>query len=132
MEKAESPGEDGPVPFRGLEGRRQPELERVHRLHIVVAVDQYGRRALRALALAVDDAVPRGGDDLAADAHALQLGEQPARGALHVFLAIRIAADAGNLQEIQPLFPLPGGARPNRLDHFLHVKTSLSVGRRPM
>jgi hypothetical protein len=41
-----------------LEGRRLPQLERIDRLHVVVAVEEDGRRTLGAEPLGVDDGMP--------------------------------------------------------------------------
>ena len=51
-------GEKLPVPHRRLERRRLPLLQRIHRLHVVVPVDEERRRAFGAAPLAVDDGIP--------------------------------------------------------------------------
>ena len=45
------------VAYRGLEGRRDPLVQRINGLHVVVAVEEDGRRALCAEPFAVDDGI---------------------------------------------------------------------------
>ncbi|MEJ7666445.1 MAG: hypothetical protein WKG07_46485 [Hymenobacter sp.] len=47
------------VANRRLERRGRPQVKRIDRLHIVVAVEQDGRRARRSEPLAIDDRMPR-------------------------------------------------------------------------
>ena len=58
-----SAGVDLAVADRRLEGRRLPQVERIDRLHVVVAVEQNRRRALGAEPVAVDDRVARRVDE---------------------------------------------------------------------
>ena len=46
-----------------LEGRRLPEIDGIHGLHVVVPVEQNGRRARRMQPVAVDDRIARRVDE---------------------------------------------------------------------
>ena len=52
-------GVDLAVADRRLERRRLPQVERIDRLHVVVAVEEDRRRARRAQPVAVDDRIAR-------------------------------------------------------------------------
>ena len=83
------------VADRGLERRRLPQVERIDRLDVVVAVEQDRRRALRRQPVAVDDRVARRLDQpdvLHADP--AQFVGRPFGAAAHVGLMLRQRADA--------------------------------------
>ena len=89
------------VANRGFERRRCPELERLHRLHVVMTVDEYRGLARSAEPLTIDDRMPGGGkqlDILQSDrAHVVS---NPLRASLHVLCVLGIGADAGNRKEL--------------------------------
>ena len=79
-------GVDAPVAHGGLEGRRGPEVERLGGLHVVVAVDQHGRRAggrPAAIRRGRSGVRPWDGSPPRARPQRRDSGE-PLRGALHV------------------------------------------------
>ena len=80
-----------------LERRRLPEVQRVDRLHVVMPVEQDGRRACGAQPVAVDDGMPGRLDQpdvLQADP--LHLVPRPLGAAPHVRCVLWQRADAGN------------------------------------
>ena len=83
-----------------LERPALPQGERVGRLHVVVTVDQHGRRFRTGFqVLTVHHRVPRGGEDLhVLEAQRLDLPRRPLGGALHVRLARRVGGDRGQAQ----------------------------------
>ena len=74
--------EDVAAPHLRLEGRRFPLIERIGRLHIVVAVEQDGRLARRAQPFGVDQRVALAFDQLGRKSGGLQLarGQNRRRG----------------------------------------------------
>lgn len=83
------------VPHRRLEGRRAPGPERLGRLHVVVAVDQDGRRGRGAQPLGCDHRMAAGRTDRnpLETGRAEPLGDEPRRQ-LDVRLVGRLGADA--------------------------------------
>ena len=131
-----SPGIDvrtlGPLLDRGLEGGRLPQLQGIHGLDIVVAVDEHrGRVRPGVEPVRVDQGVPLGGDEghvLQADG--LHVIRQPAGRAEHVLLVLGQGADAGDAQPLLELLQLGlFGFLQVALDGFpVHVSSSV-VGR---
>ena len=83
-----------------LERRRLPQIERVDRLHVVVAVEENRRRARRAEPVAVDDRIARRVDEpdvLQADA--AHLVGAPFGAPLHVGRVLGQRADARNREK---------------------------------
>ena len=73
------------VADRRLERRRHPEIQRIDRLHVVVAVEQDRRRVRRAEPVAVDDRIARRVDETdVLQADAAHLVGAPLGAALHV------------------------------------------------
>src|SRR6185503_12893678 len=94
------------VPDLRLERVRLPELERVRRLHVEVAVAEDGRRALRArrradLADRERLAVPV--DDLAFTARGADEVPHPLAGTHDVRRMLRVGADRGDAEELGEL-----------------------------
>ncbi len=88
----------------GFKCRRGPEVQRLGRLHIVMAVEEDGRFAGRAQRFAIDERVHfRGQDFDVVEARGAQLFGDPLRGALDVRLVLGLRADAWNPQEFVEL-----------------------------
>ena len=88
-----------------LERRRLPQLQRIGRLHVVVAVEQHVRRALwRALVVADHHGVPRRRHHLGIEADVLELARAPIGRLAALRLVFGIGGDAGNADQLeQPL-----------------------------
>ena len=91
------------VANRRLERRREPGLQRLGRLHVVVAVDQQGRFARRTEPFGVDDGVPLGGDQLGFQPHRRQVVADEVGRSPSVGVVIRLGADAGNPDQVLEL-----------------------------
>jgi hypothetical protein len=80
--------------FGRLERRVAPFVERVGRLHVVVAVEQH-RGLVRAgpHPLGIDQRVPGGGDLLGGESGRLHLGHQPVGAAVHILPVGRVGRD---------------------------------------
>ena len=97
LSSAAPPGVDLPLTHRRLERRRLPLVDGVHGLHVVVPVEEDGRRALGVQPVAVDDGVAGRLDQPdVLEADPLQLGRRPLRAAGHVGSVVRQRADAGD------------------------------------
>ena len=93
--------EQQPILPDRLERRRRPEIQRVDRLHVVMAVEQDGWLAGRFEPVGVDDRVPGCLDHLGIlEAHPFVLLGQVARGAANVIGTLRAARDARDPQKI--------------------------------
>ena len=76
---------NAPIAHRGLERRRVPQLEWFHRLDVVVAVDQVGRRRRPGAAPLTDhDRMAFGLDDFGAQSGLQESASQPLRRPPHV------------------------------------------------
>ncbi len=109
------------VAHRRLERRRGPLLDRIHRLHVVVAVDEDRRRTRSAEPLAVHDWMPwRLGQVHVLQPDLAHLGRRPLGTAPHVVAMLGERAHAGNgqvgRQLLQEAFPV----RVDEVDHFVH------------
>ena len=84
-----------------LEGRLDPLLERVHRLDVVVAIDEHRRGTLGVEPVGIHDRVALRGRDLdVLQPGSLQpLGEEPG-GRGHILAMLRQGADGGDAQEL--------------------------------
>ena len=83
---------DASVAHRRLERRRGPQLERLGRLHIVVAVDEHrGRAGGRFAPFAENHGMARGGKDLGVETGGAEIVGHPLRGALHVGVVLGCA-----------------------------------------
>ena len=77
------------VALGGLEGRRNPFVERIGRLHIVVRVAQHSRLAGSVQPVGVDQGMALGGDDLdVLQSDAPQVAGHKVSGLLHVGLVL--------------------------------------------
>ena len=93
-------GEHPAVDHGRLEGRRLPQIERIDRLDVVVAVDQGGRRVGRAQPVAVHDGMTRRVRHLdVVDADPAQVVRDPLRGAPAVGGVLRKGGDARDPEE---------------------------------
>ena len=90
-----------------LEGWTLPQLDGVHRLHVVVAVEENGRLVFRFEPLAVDERMPvfqwLDEPDLL-DADGAELVGDELRGAAHVVVVLVQRADAGDAQQRLEVF----------------------------
>src|SRR5207302_9989967 len=77
--------EDLAVSHGRLERRRRPQLERLGRLHVVVAVDENGGRALRLSPFADDDRMSRGRVDFRRDRKSTRLNSSHVKISYAVF-----------------------------------------------
>ncbi len=91
----------------GLEGRVAPLLDRVHRLHVVMAVEEDRRLAGRAQPLAVDERMAAGVDALGGETGVTHALEQPVAGSVDLGLVGRIGGDRGDSQEVLELAEVP-------------------------
>src|SRR3990167_8679592 len=104
-----------------LPGRREPLVERLGRLHVVVAVEEQGGFAGGVQPLAVDDGMAGGGDELHfLQADALHLVGHPLRSALDVSLVFAARAHARNRAELFQLVEVTIVAALNGVNHLLH------------
>ena len=84
-----------------LKGGRAPEIQRVGRLHVIVAIDQDGGPARMGLPFGMDDRVTGRGHHLrAGESGREQLIAQPAGRSLHVGLVFCLRADAGDAEKL--------------------------------
>ena len=96
-----SPSEYAPVPHRRLERRRLPELHRVHRLYVIVAVHEQGRQIGIHDVFGNDDRLPFGLDDLdRGHPRTPNVVSYPVSASLDILRMPRLGADAGNRQEL--------------------------------
>ena len=110
------------VADRRLERRRLPQLQRIDRLHVVVAVEQDRRRAGRAEPVAVDDRVARRVDQpdvLQADPP--HLVGAPLGAALDVAGMLGQRADARNREQRLQLLEIAFAVDVDEVDDVVHV-----------
>src|SRR5690606_6101545 len=111
-----------------LEGRRGPELERLGGLHVVVAVDEYGRRVRAGAApFADDDRVAGRALDGGLERGLAHAGGEPLGGALHVRLVLAARADAGDAEELEQLVAEAAEVRVDVLVGVAHFVCPLRV-----
>ncbi len=104
-----SAGVDVAVAHGGLEGRALPELQRVGRLDVVMAVTKNGWLALGVQPIAIDQRIAIGRNDLdMLDAGVFQAIGDEVGGSLDVGLVLGQSADAGDAEKILKLFEEAG------------------------
>ncbi len=109
------------VADRGLERRRFPQVHRIDRLHVVVAVEEDGRRAFRAQPVAVDDRIAWRVDQAhVAEADAAHLVGGPLGAAADVGGVLRQRADAGNREILLELFDVAVAVGVDEVDDLVH------------
>ena len=88
----------------GLEGRGLPFIQRVDGLHVVVSIDQRGRKRGVDHALGIDGGMARGLHQLGSlKANLERLGDQVFRVAAHVGRMSGVGRDAGDPEELDEL-----------------------------
>ena len=118
-------GEDATVANRWGEGRRDPLVDRVDWLDVVMAVDRHGRRAGLTEPLGGDHWMAAAGHlrDLDLHPHPRQSLGNPAAGTASVVIVPPERADAGDGEELEEvalgLFPTGAGAFECLLEHSL-------------
>ena len=87
----------------GSNGGERPQVDRVGRLHVVVAVEQHVRRARCALVLVVGDdhRMPRGRHDARVEPEVAQLVGAPVGRLLAARLVGRVGRDAFDTQQLE-------------------------------
>ena len=91
-------GPDPSVTDFGLERIAGPEVQRVHRLHVVMAVDEHGA-PIRQMGVAGDDhRVFRSFVEFCCEAEICEFGEQPIGTSTHI---IRVPRIRGNTRETE-------------------------------
>ena len=97
-------GEDLAVSHLGLEGWRAPFLEGLGGLHIIVAVDQDGRRIPSSTTPFPDYYRVFGRfKQLYVEPRPRQVFGQPGRGSASVTVVLALGADGGNAEEVEQL-----------------------------
>ena len=95
-----APCVDAAVADGGLEGGTVPQIERLRGLHVVVPVDEDGRRiGARSPPFAEHDRVAGGGERLGVQARALELAAHPLGGLLRVPVVLGLGRHGGNAQK---------------------------------
>ena len=84
----------------GSNGGRDPFVERIGRLHVVVAVDQHDRLAGHRRRLGIDERMAGRFDQFGRQAQLLELRRHPLGRPAHVAGVARIGADAGDAQQV--------------------------------
>jgi hypothetical protein len=104
-----------------LERRRRPLVERIHRLHVIVAVEQDRRCTGRAQPVAVDDGVAGRVDQAdVLHADALQFLRRPLGTAAHVAGVLRQRADAGDREVLLQLVDVAIAVHVDEINHAFH------------
>jgi hypothetical protein len=102
-------GIDVLVTFGGLEGRRNPFIERLGRLDVVVGIAEGGGLAFGVEPIAIDQWVALGLDDLdILEANAVEFVGDELGSLANVVPMFFFGADAGNAKEIFEFFEEPG------------------------
>src|SRR6266849_7548649 len=92
------------VTHGGLESRRGPKIERLGRLHVVVAIEKNRGFAGSFERFRVDERVKIGRDNFNRfKARGTEIVRDPAGAALDIRLVFALGADAGNAQEFAKL-----------------------------
>ena len=116
------------IAHRRFEGRRLPEIQRIDRLHVVVTVEEDGRRSLGAEPVAVDHRIPGRLDQpdvLHADPPHLVGG--PLGTAAHICLVLRQRADAGDGEVGLELLDVPVAVGVDEINDVIHCGETLSM-----
>ncbi len=93
-------GEEIPVAPRRLERWASPQFQRVRRLHVVMSINQDGRRPGDVGRLGIDQGMTTRADNLGRQAHPPELRIHPLGRFLDIGLVDWIGAYAGNSQKI--------------------------------
>ncbi len=110
-----------------LEWRRFPELERIDGLHVVVAVEEDGRRTLGAEPVAIDDRVAGRFDEPdVVETDAAHLVCRPFGAAPDVAGVLRQRTDARNRQVRLQLFDVAVTVGVDEVDDIVHLCVSFS------
>ncbi len=118
------------VAHRGFERRRRPELQRIDRLHVVVAVEEDGGRASGAEPFGVDHRMPGRLDETGAvHADAGEFGGRPLGAAPHVGGVFRQGRDAGNGEVALELLDEPVAVQIDEIDDLFHGMLRVRRGR---
>ena len=96
-------GVDLPILQRRFKRRRRPLLQRVRRLHIVMAVNKQRASARFALATRHHDRVPVGGIDLRLQPHALEFLFEPPRASCNLRRVLRVRRNAWKTEKLEKL-----------------------------
>jgi len=93
---------------RCFKRRRSPEFERLHRLHVVVSIDEYRWLAGRAKPLSINDGMSRSGKqlDILQTDRAHVVGN-PLSASMHVLHVLTVGADAGDRKELFQFRKIP-------------------------
>ena len=109
------------VAHGGVERRRRPQLDRIHRLHVVVAVEEDRRRALGAEPFGVDHGMAgRLHETRVVQADAGELGRRPLGAAPDVGGVRRQRRDAGNGQVFLQLLDVTVTVDVDVVDDLVH------------
>ena len=106
-----------------LEGRRLPQLERLGRLHVVVAVDHVVRLLCAGLARRAghEDGVALGRMQLGFQADGAAVLQQPITAGRHVLGVFRLGGDAGEAEVVAEFLQEPVVVRVEVVEDGLHV-----------
>jgi hypothetical protein len=114
----------------GCKRRRLPQLDRIDRLDVVVAVEEDGRRAFGAQPVAVHDRVARCFDEAdIAEADAPHLLGGPLGAAANVAGVLRQRADARNGEVSLQLLDVTIAIRMDIVDDVIHWRSAFSERR---
>ncbi len=104
-----------------LKRRRRPEIQRIDRLHVVMAVEENRRLARRIEPVAVDDGIARGVDqaDVLHPGRGQRVGG-PLRRAPHVALVLRQRADARDGEVLLEFLDVSIAVDVDEIDDVVH------------
>ena len=115
-------GVDLAVADGGLEGRAGPQVHRIDRLHVVVAVEEDRRLARRVQPVAVDHGVARRLNQLdVLQSRGAQRVGRPLRRLAHVLGVLGQRRDAGNGQVLLQLLDVAIAIDVDEVDDFVHA-----------
>src|SRR5262249_23640408 len=92
-------GVDVAVTLGGLERRTFPFVQRLDRLHIVMAIHEHGWLAWHGWRLGINERMAGSLNDLRRQAHAAELPRYPIRRLADIVAAAGVGADAGDSQQ---------------------------------
>ena len=109
------------VDYLRVEGRTVPQLQRIRRLHVAVAVNEHGRRVRRVIPEAEHRRMARRVPRFDVDrTRAAQPVRDPVGGTPHVGGVVRIRADRGNGDERRQFLPIAIGVRVKVAERSVH------------